>query len=262
MAIENPALTTQSFARGSAEASAAERQGMTAAGTFAKTVVLLVLLVAAAAFGWSQVEIVQAGNRAVAVTPWWTWLAFLLTFIFAFAGVFAYRAIPIIAPLYALSEGALLGIASRYYDAQSQGIVALAVLATLAIFIIMLILYGTGIIKVTPGFAMGVSIAIGGLLILYLNDLAAFALWREPFLSLRADAAGHSAQPGHRHSRNAYPADRLRVYPPGLGRRGSQVHGVVRGLWSHAFAHLDVRRNLAVASSLARGSGLSWSTTE
>lgn len=169
MAIENPALTTQSFARGSAEASAAERQGMTAAGTFVKTGVLLVLLVAAAAFGWSQVEIVQVGNRAVAVTPWWTWLAFLLTFIFAFAGVFAYRSIPIIAPLYALSEGALLGIASRYYDAQSQGIVALAVLATLAIFIMMLILYGTGIIKVTPGFAMGVSIAIGGLLILYLT---------------------------------------------------------------------------------------------
>src|SRR5690348_9143435 len=169
VAIENPALTGQSFARGSAEASATERRGMTAAGTYAKTVVLLVLLAAAAAFGWSQVEIIQVGGRAVAITPWWTWLAFLLTFIFAFAGVFAYRSIPIIAPLYALSEGALLGIASRYYDLQSQGIVAQAVLATLAIFTAVLILYGTGIIKVTPGFAMGVSIAIGGLLLLYLT---------------------------------------------------------------------------------------------
>ena len=56
--IANPALNPQAFERGMADVSAAERQGMTVAGTYVKTGLLLVLLIAAAAFGWSQVEIV------------------------------------------------------------------------------------------------------------------------------------------------------------------------------------------------------------
>jgi uncharacterized YccA/Bax inhibitor family protein len=169
MSVENPALTNQSFARGAAQVSAVERTGMTASGTYVKTILLLVLFVTAAAFGWSQVEIIQAGTRAIPVPPWWTWLAFLLTFIFAFAGVFAYKAIPIISVLYALSEGALVGVASRYYNLETQGIVLQAVLATICVFVATLLLYSTGVLRATPGLAMGVSIALGGLMILYLT---------------------------------------------------------------------------------------------
>ena len=50
------------------------------------TGLLLVIVVAAAAFGWSQVEIVTVGEREDALTPAWTWLAFLLTFIVAIVG--------------------------------------------------------------------------------------------------------------------------------------------------------------------------------
>jgi uncharacterized YccA/Bax inhibitor family protein len=167
--VENPALTSQSFARGAAEVSPAERTGMTAGGTYLKTVLLLVLFVAAAAFGWSQVRIIQVGTQAIPVSPSWTWLAFLLTFILAFAGVFAYRAIPIIAVGYALSEGALVGIASRYFSVETEGIVLQAVLATICVFAATLLLYSTGILKATPGLAIGVSIALGGLAILYLT---------------------------------------------------------------------------------------------
>jgi uncharacterized YccA/Bax inhibitor family protein len=169
VSLENPALTNQSFARGAAQVTPAERSGMTATGTYLKTVLLLVVFVAAAAFGWSQVEIVTVGTRVVPISPWWTWLAFLMTFILAFAGIVASRAIPMIAILYALSEGALVGIASHFYNIETEGIVAQAVVATICVFAATLLLYATGILKATPGLAMGVSIALAALMLLYLT---------------------------------------------------------------------------------------------
>jgi hypothetical protein len=82
MALENPALNERSFQRGIEEAGV-EPRAMTAAGTYAITGLLFVIVVAAAAFGWSQVEIVTVGGREEALTPTWTWLACLVTFIVA-----------------------------------------------------------------------------------------------------------------------------------------------------------------------------------
>ena len=107
MALENPALNERSFERG-IEESGAEPRPMSASGTYAITGLLLVLVVAAAAFGWSQVEIVSVGGRQEALTPAWTWLVFLLTFIVGIVGAFAYRAAPVTSVLYALGEGSLL----------------------------------------------------------------------------------------------------------------------------------------------------------
>ena len=165
----NPALNWQSFERGSAEVGAAERADMTAAGTYLKTGFLLVLLVLAAAFGWSQVRMVSVEGVPIALPPSWTWLAFILTFILGLVGAFAVRAAPIVGPLYALAEGALLGIASRYFSLEFQGIVAQAVLATVAVFAGTLFLYGTGIIRVSPRLATGVAIAMSALVVLYLT---------------------------------------------------------------------------------------------
>jgi uncharacterized YccA/Bax inhibitor family protein len=167
MALENPALNQHSFQRGIEEAGA-EPRGMTASGTYAIAGVLLAIVVAAAAFGWSQVEIVSVGGRKEALTPAWTWLAFLLTFIVAIVGAFAYRAAPITSVLYALGEGSLLGIASRYYDLRFDGIVSQALLATLCIFLAVYLLYSLRIIKVTSRFATGVMAATGGFVLLYL----------------------------------------------------------------------------------------------
>jgi uncharacterized YccA/Bax inhibitor family protein len=61
----------------------------------------------------------------------------------------------------------VVGVASRYYDAAYDGIVLQAVLATLSVFLVMLVLYTTRIVKVTPRFAMGVIAGMGGLLVLY-----------------------------------------------------------------------------------------------
>src|SRR5215212_5518671 len=166
MALENPALNERSFQRGIEEADA-EPRGMTAAGTYVITGLLLVIVVAAAAFGWSQVEIVTISGQEEALTPAWTWLAFLITFIVAIVGAFAYRAAPITSVLYALGEGSLLGIASRYYDLRFDGIVSQALVATLCIFVAVYLLYSLRIVKVTSRFVTGVAAATSGLLLLY-----------------------------------------------------------------------------------------------
>jgi uncharacterized YccA/Bax inhibitor family protein len=167
MAVENPALNSDTFARGIAQATAAESSQMTVAATYTITAGLLVLLSLAGAFGWSQVQIEVIGGVDVALTPRWIWLAFPLTFVLAMVGAFAFRAAPIIAPLYALGEGALLGVVSRYFELDYAGIVAQAVLATLGIFLAMLALYATRLVKVTSKMVLGVAAAMGGLAIMW-----------------------------------------------------------------------------------------------
>jgi uncharacterized YccA/Bax inhibitor family protein len=167
MAIENPALNERSFRRGIEEADA-EPRGMSAAGTYAITGLLLAIVVGAAAFGWSQVEIVTVEGRQEALTPAWTWLAFLVTFFVAIVGAFAYRAAPLTSVLYALGEGSLLGIASRYYELRFDGIVSQALVATLCIFLAVYLLYALRVVRVTSRFATGVIAATGGFVLLYL----------------------------------------------------------------------------------------------
>jgi uncharacterized YccA/Bax inhibitor family protein len=167
MALENPALNERSFQRGMEEAGA-EPRTMSASGTYAITGLLFVIVVAAAAFGFSQVEIVTVDGRQEALTPAWTWLVFLLTFIVGIVGAFAYRAAPITSVLYALGEGSLLGIASRYYDLRFEGIVSQALLATLCVFLAVYLLYSLRIVKVTSRFATLVVGATGAFVLLYL----------------------------------------------------------------------------------------------
>ena len=72
----------------------AEPRGMSASGTSAIAGSLLAIVVAAAAFGWSQAEIVSVGGRKEALTP--LDLARIpLTFVVAIVGAFANRAAPI-----------------------------------------------------------------------------------------------------------------------------------------------------------------------
>ena len=167
MALENPALNERSFQRGMEEAGA-EPRTMSASGTYAITGLLLVIVVASAAFGFSQVEIVTVDGRQEALTPAWTWLVFLLPFIVGIVGAFAYRAAPITSVLYALGEGSLLGIASRYYDLRFEGIVSQALLATLCVFLAVYLLYSLRIVKVTSRFATLVVAATGAFVLLYL----------------------------------------------------------------------------------------------
>ncbi len=187
-ASANPVLNDRTFERAAQES--ADKAKMSAGGTYLRTAFLLVLLAIAGVFGWGQVEMVTvtapgggAGPRVVPVAPDWVGLVALLAFIVALVAAFTPRAAMITGPLYALGQGAVVGVASRYYDAAFDGIVLQAVLATLGVFLFMLVLYATRIVKVTPRFAMGVVAAMGGLMLLYAT-LWLFALFGVNFAFL------------------------------------------------------------------------------
>lgn len=163
---DNPALNQQAFARAVTEVGGAT-SGMTEAGTYARTGILVAILVLAAAFGWTQVEIVPVDAQQVAVVPAWVWLAFVLSSILGFIGTFAVRSSAVIAPLYALSQGLILGVGARFFDLLFDGIVLQAVAATICVFVATLLLYSTGVIKVTSRLVLGVMVAMGALLVLF-----------------------------------------------------------------------------------------------
>lgn len=82
---------------------------------------------------------------------------------------FAPRHAYILAPIFAILEGAALGAISRFFAGQGTNIVPMAVLGTTAIFFGVLVLYRTGLVKVGHRFIQITAIATFGLLIMMLG---------------------------------------------------------------------------------------------
>ena len=75
---------------------------------------------------------------------------------------------PISAPLFALLEGLFVGTISAYFAMQYEGIVFQALSATIGVLLTMLMVYKSGLIQVTQKFRMGVSMAVGAIMLIYL----------------------------------------------------------------------------------------------
>ena len=136
-----------------------DADAMTIGGTAAKTGFLLLLVLAAGAWGWTLVDPV-AGETSI---PGWWFLALIGVFVLAIVTVFNPRIAIVTGPLYALVQGVAVGAISHIYDAQFQGIVLQAILATAAVFVVMLVLFVTGTIKVTNrmrGIVIGATFGI------------------------------------------------------------------------------------------------------
>ncbi|MCU0269331.1 MAG: Bax inhibitor-1/YccA family protein [Acidimicrobiales bacterium] len=166
---------------------------MTARGAASATLVLLVLLLIAGAFGWSQVTVTTGINEAgetVNTTqfPGWLMLAALGGLVVGLVGAFVPKLAPITGPIYALLYGAAIGGISRVYDVSYDGIVIQAIGASLAVFATMLFLYVTRIIKVTQRLRMVVIGATMGIMLFYLVSWVAtlfgadLLFWQEPSL--------------------------------------------------------------------------------
>jgi len=89
----------------------------------------------------------------------------------------------ITAPLFALLEGLFVGTISVIYASQFDGIVFQAVTATIGVLVTMLMVYKSGLIPVTKKFRMGVSMAVGAIMLLYLVAwIGHFVGFTVPFL--------------------------------------------------------------------------------
>jgi uncharacterized YccA/Bax inhibitor family protein len=146
---------------------------MTVAGTALKTLVLLVFLIAGGSWGWSSAtQSIPAdigsgyGNTTVTI-PGGFWLASFAAFFVAMFLVFNPRRAALLGVVYALLQGYCLGAISAAFNAQTEGIVSAAVLATVSVFVVALFLYVTRIVRPTQRMAFAVSAGLGGLILLY-----------------------------------------------------------------------------------------------
>jgi uncharacterized YccA/Bax inhibitor family protein len=172
MRTGNPALNSSTF--DTFEGYAVERSdAMTLQGTANKTGMLLILLAASAGFSWIQLR--QAGQVGglPAVMPYFVG-GLAGSLIAGIALWFKREWAAILAPVYAVSEGLVLGIISAAYEAQFQGIVFQAVCLTFGTLFSLLTAYRTGLIKPSENFKLGLFAATGAVALLYLVNAIMF----------------------------------------------------------------------------------------
>jgi len=80
---------------------------------------------------------------------------------------------PFSCPGYALAQGAVVGAISKVFNLQYPGIVLQAVGATIGVFVVMLVLYRTGVLRVTDKFRRIIIGATLGLMVFYLFSFVA-----------------------------------------------------------------------------------------
>ena len=169
----NPALNER-FVDSELVGAPADARTMSVGGVSAKTLLLLAVVIAGGAWGWSSAtapvgaDVGQGYANTTVTIPGGFWLASFAAFGFSIAVIAAPRRAALFGLLYAVLEGFCLGAISAAFDAQTDGIVGAAVVSTLCVFAVALFLYATRIIRPTQRMAFAVAAGIGGLLLLYL----------------------------------------------------------------------------------------------
>jgi uncharacterized YccA/Bax inhibitor family protein len=146
------------------------QKAMTLNGVISASAVLLVLLLVSGAFGWNAASgpTPVAGGEPIYSFPPVAFLGIVVGFIAVIVAMRKPNLAKILGPVYAVAYGFAVGAISKGYETWYDGIVVQAVLATASVFMVMLVLYRTRIIKVTDKFRRTVIIATFGVMALYL----------------------------------------------------------------------------------------------
>ena len=151
---------------------------MTLQGAVNKTVILLALVVIGAAWTWNLYF--QQGPQAV--QPWMMGGligGLIVALVCAFKATWA----PFLAPAYAALEGLAIGGISAIFEAQFPGIVIQAVGLTFGTLFALLLVYKSGLIKVTQNFRIGLMAATGGVFLVYMASfIGGFFGWQMPYI--------------------------------------------------------------------------------
>ena len=113
-------------------------------GSVIKTALLVLILLAAATYTWSQATAGAASTAYGLLT-----VGGIGGFLVAMLTIFRPQSSPITAPIYAGLEGLVLGAISAVFESSYPGIVIQAFGLTIGVLAIMLVLYGTRLVQAT-----------------------------------------------------------------------------------------------------------------
>ena len=153
----NPVLKESAFA-----GAIPTGETMTIQGTVNKTGLLLLFVVATAAWTWG----LSHSPTPEAVYPW-MFGGVIGGFVVALVTIFKKEWSPVSAPIYAVLEGLVLGGISAIFERSYPGIAVQAISLTFGVMFVMLLAYKMRIVQATRGFKLGVIAATGGIAIVY-----------------------------------------------------------------------------------------------
>jgi uncharacterized YccA/Bax inhibitor family protein len=163
MRTSNPALNERAFQGERAVLG----DTMTLQGTVNKTGVLLICVIATAAWTWN---LFLHSHSPQTVMPL-ALLGGIGGLIVAMVTIFKKQWAGITAPIYALLEGLVLGSISAMLEVRFPGIAIQAVSLTFGTLVILLLAYRSGLIAVTEKFRLGVIAATGGIALFYIVEI-------------------------------------------------------------------------------------------
>jgi len=184
----NPALSKSIFNQ---SYSASYSEVMTLNGTINKSLAMLLLVVVGAMYTWKMFFGASSFEAGAALTSKWIMIGGIGGFVFSLITIFKKTWAYITAPIYAILEGLFLGAISAFIQSrfpQYPGLVFQAVALTFAVFLIMLLSYRTGIIKVTNKLRAGIIAATGAVALIYFISII-FSLFGASNLIIHSNGA-------------------------------------------------------------------------
>lgn len=156
--MANPLFSEKTFDK----ISVASDDVMTMQGTLNKIALLLTLTISVAAVTFYAA--LQGQQWTSLLLPAGAIGGLIIALVLAFKPTLA----PTLAPLYAVLEGAFVGSISSLFS----GLAFMAAVLTFGVLALLLVVYQTGLIRVTQGFMRGVMVATGAVALLYLLTFA------------------------------------------------------------------------------------------
>ena len=163
MRTSNPLLTDSTFT--SQGYAAQGTQVMTLKGTANATLMLVLMMMAAASYTW-KIAMQNPANAGG-----WIIGGAISGFVLVLVTNWKKEWAAITGSLYAIAEGLFLGGLSAMYEHQFNGIVIQAVLLTGGTLVALLAAYSMRIIKATENFKLGIFAATGGIALVYLVSI-------------------------------------------------------------------------------------------
>ncbi|KKP36712.1 MAG: hypothetical protein UR28_C0039G0023 [Candidatus Peregrinibacteria bacterium GW2011_GWF2_33_10] len=162
----NPALNDHNFRKPQTIEYGTEM--MTIQGAVNKTAILVILAFASATFVW-QKFFTSGGDPAI--FSGYLTLSAVAAFIISLIIIFKQTSAPILAPIYAILEGVVLGAISSLFEMKYPGIVIQAIALTFGTLFCLLLAYKSRLIKATENFKLGIFAATGGIALVYLISM-------------------------------------------------------------------------------------------